>query len=181
MGEERGERNQRQRRRVGRRRRSLPPRLVSLQACPRMPRRLQQLHLSTSTPRFPRGALGWSRVGSSASCTPSCQLFASAASSFPWCWRIRLYPGMAAPALGRCASVGGMGVCVWGGLLLIMCTLGRAGLVVRAQDWTRERQVPQPPAGHIIPPCLRFPRSWRHEWLSCRPHWDLVGLRGSAV
>lgn len=89
----------------------MPPRVVSLQACPRMPRRLQQLHLSTSTPRSPasRRALGWSRAGSSASCTPSCQLLASAASLFPWCGRIRPYPGMAAPALGRWASVGGKG------------------------------------------------------------------------
>lgn len=62
----------------------MPPRVVSLQACPRMPRRLQQLHLSTSTPRSPASqrALGWSRAGSSASCTPSCQLLASAASLF---------------------------------------------------------------------------------------------------
>lgn len=75
----------------------------------------------------------------------------------------------------------GVCVCVGEGLLLIMCTLGRAGLVVGAQDWTREPQVPQPPAGHIIPPCLRFPRSWRHKWLSCRSLWDLVGLRELAV
>lgn len=100
---------------------------------------------------------------------------------FPWCGRIRPYPGMAAPALGTWASVGGKGGCVWEGLLLIMCTLGRAGLVVGAQDWTREPQVPQPAAGHIIPACLRFPRSWRHKWLSCQPHWDFVGLRELAV
>lgn len=84
-------------------------------------------------------ALGWSRVGSSASCTPSCQLCASAASWSPRCRRIQPYPGMAASGQmcfpGR---KGGVCVCVWGGLLLIMCTLGRAGLVVRAQEWTGE-------------------------------------------
>lgn len=70
---------------------------------------------------FPKGS-GLVRGGSSASCTPSCQLFASAASWCPWCGRIWSDPGLAAPkALGTRASVGGKGksVCV------CVCVFGR--------------------------------------------------------
>lgn len=170
-----------ERRWVGRGRRSSPPRVVSLQACPRMPGRLQQLHLSTSTPRFPEGS-GLEQSGELSILHPLLPAPCLGCFLVSVVREDTVYPGMAAPARGRPASVGGKGcVCVGEGLLLIMCTLGRAGLVVGAQDWTREPQVPQPPAGHIIPPCLRFPRSWRHKWLSCRSLWDLVGLRELAV
>lgn len=89
------------------------------------------LHLSTSTPWGPASqrALVWSSVGSSASggpCTLFCQLSASMASVFqPVQEGYRLYPAATAPWSGEMCFCGREGVCVWEGLLLIMCTLGR--------------------------------------------------------
>lgn len=181
VGEEQGERNQRQRRRVGQVTplfASFPP---SLSKDAREAAAAAPQHFHPTWSCFPKGS-GLEQSGELSILHPP------PASSVP-----RLLPclrgfGRMQPILGwlHRAAVGGEGglcvcVCVWEGLLLIMCTLGRAGLVAGAQEGTGEPQVPQPPAGHIIPACLRFPRSWRHKWLSCRSGWDPVGLRELAV
>lgn len=103
------------------------------------------LHLSTSTPHGPASqrALVWSGVGSSASdgpCTLSYQLSTSTALLFqPVQEGYGPYPVMTAPWSGEMCFCGREGVCVWEGLLLIMCTLGRAWSGGRSTRLDRKR------------------------------------------
>lgn len=109
-------------------------------------------------------ALSWSGVKSSASLHSvlpaphlDCFLISAVMEGYG------LYPATATAGSG----FGREGVCVWEGLLLIMCTLGRVWSGDQSTGTEHQRPRCQcqswSPAGHIISPCLMFPRYWRYN------------------